>query len=201
MKYRRPDGKENKLNFGSYPDVPLARARARERRDAARQLLAQGVDPGTALDEKMKAARNTFEMVARDWHRLNLPKWTPRTAQNTLHRLEMDIFPAIGSIAIDQVTIPQVLDAIRAIEARGALEVASRLTAVCVRIFNFAVRSGLADRNPAALLKEVLQPREPQKFAAISSDPCPAVILFYRAEWKFVTLDLSSAPQLVISPS
>lgn len=90
------------------------------------------------------------------------------------------------------------LDAIRAIEARGALEVASRLTAVCVRIFNFAVRSGIADRNPAALLKEILQPRQPQKFASIPSEALPGFLRALHANEACMSMQTRIAMHLML---
>lgn len=175
LKYRRPNGKENKLHLGPYPEVSLTQAR--EHRDAARKLLASGVDPATVRDEKARhserIAQNTFEKVARDWHRLNQNKWQPQTAENILHRFTIDLFPAFGSLPIAEVSGPDVLDAIRAVEKRGALEVAKRLTADCSRVFNYALRSELAERNPAALLSEVLEPREKGHFAALAPADLP----------------------------
>ncbi|MFC0134253.1 hypothetical protein CR105_27425 [Massilia eurypsychrophila] len=99
MKFRQLNSKENKLHFGPYPDVSLSDARAK--RDSAGKLLAAGVDPGQARDDvarRTKAiAENTFEKVARDWHRTNLKKCQPQTAENILHRFEVDLFPHFGT--------------------------------------------------------------------------------------------------------
>ena len=94
MKYRQPNGKENKLHFGAFPAVSLADAR--EKRDGARQLLAADVDPARAREEQARQARmaaaNTFEQVAREWHHTMLGQWQPQTARDILHRFELDIF-------------------------------------------------------------------------------------------------------------
>ena len=83
MKYRQPGGKENKLHIGAFPAVSLAGAR--EKRDSAKQLLATGMDPTRASAEQARLARlagqNTFEHVARDWHKTMINKWQPRTAR------------------------------------------------------------------------------------------------------------------------
>ncbi|MFJ1472449.1 tyrosine-type recombinase/integrase [Massilia orientalis] len=175
MKFRQADGKENRLAFGAFPDVSLLDARAK--RDEARQLLAAGTDPARARAEQARQARlveqNTFEHVARDWHRTMINKWQPQTAEEILRRFESDIFPAFGHLPINKVQAPDVLDAIRAIEQRGALEIANRQTANCSRVFKYAIRCGLAERNPAEFLREVLQPREKGHFAAISADGLP----------------------------
>ncbi len=175
MKYRRPNGKEAKLNLGAFPDVSISDAR--DKRDSARQLLAAGNDPAHARAEQARQARlaeqNTFEHVARDWHRTMLNKWQPGTAEEILRRFESDIFPTFGHLPINKVQAPDVLDAIRAIERRGALEIANRQTANCSRVFKYAIRCGLAERNPAEFLREVLQPREKGHFAAIGADGLP----------------------------
>lgn len=175
MKYRQPSGKENKLHFGPFPAVSLANAR--EKRDSAKQLLATGVDPARAWAEQARQARleaqNTFEHVARDWHQIMINKWQPQTAQDILRRFEADVFPALGQVPIAEILARDVLDAIRAVERRGALEIANRLTANCSRVFKYAIRCGLAERNPAEFLREVLAPREKGHFAAIGSDALP----------------------------
>lgn len=178
MKYRQFNRKENRLSFGSFPEVSLTDARAH--RDNARRLLADGIDPGRVRSEEARQARivteNTFEKVAREWHRTMLNQWQPKTAADILRRFEIDIFPAFGNLPIAQVQTRDVLDAIRAIEKRGALEMASRITANCSRVFRFAIRCGLTDRNPAEFLREVLEPRAETHFAAIGPDELPAFL-------------------------
>lgn len=146
MKYRRPDGREAKLHFGAFPAVSIGDAR--EKRDSARQLLVAGTDPARARAEQARQARlaeqNTFEHVARDWHRTMLNKWQPGTADEILRRFESDIFPAFRHLPIAKVQPSDVLDAIRAIERRGALEISNRQTANCSRVFKHAIRCGLA---------------------------------------------------------
>jgi integrase len=178
LKYRQANGTENKLHLGSWPAVSLAVAR--DKRDGARELLAAGADPGRVRDEQARLARivagNTFEKVAREWHRTMLNQWQPQTAKDILHRFELDIFPVIGRLPVAEVQTRDVLDAIRAVERRGALEIANRLAANCSRVFKFAIRCGLAERNPAEFLREVLEPREKGHFAAIGSDGLPVFL-------------------------
>ncbi|MBC7702986.1 MAG: integrase arm-type DNA-binding domain-containing protein [Rhodoferax sp.] len=175
LKYRQLNGKENKLHFGAYPDVSLVAAR--ERRDAARTLLGAGIDPGQARDAEAQKARaiseNTFEKIAREWHGKMIKSWQPQTAENILHRFELDLFPVFGGVPIAEVKVADVLKAIRMVEGRGALEVAKRLTSDCSRVFKYAIRCELTERNPAALLGEVLEPREKGHFAAIGADELP----------------------------
>jgi len=99
-----------------------------------------------------------------------LAQWQPQTARDILHRFEQDVFPQIGKLAVTEIQSHDVIDAIRAVERRRALEIASRLAGNCSRVFRYAMRCGLAERNPAEHLREVLAPREKGHFAAIGSD-------------------------------
>jgi hypothetical protein len=175
MKYRQSNGKENKLHLGVYPDVPLAQAR--ERRESARHLLAAGGDPGQQRADQARQARivseNTFEKVAREWHAVMLEKWQPVTATDILNRFVRDIFPACGQLPITDVEVGHLLEAIRTVEKRGAMEIAKRLTQNCSRVFKYAKRCGYTKYNPAEDLREVLSPREEGHFAAIEANQLP----------------------------
>lgn len=178
LKYRRPDGSENRLSFGGYPNVSLADARTK--RDAIRKIIAAGGDPAQvreiAAREARRASGNTFEKVAREWHGSLLKTWRPQTAKDILNRLERDIYPSFGHLPIDQVEPSDVLDAIRSVEKRGALEIAKRLLQNCVRIFRYAKRCGYVRFNPAEDLREVLEPQEENHFAAIGPDDLPGFL-------------------------
>lgn len=200
MKYRQPNGKENKLPFGAFPAVSLLDAR--EKRDGARQLLAADVDPARAREEQARQARmtaaNTFEQVAREWHHTMRGQWQPQTAHDILHRFELDIFPSIGKLPVTEVQARDVLDALRAVERRGALEIASRLAANCSRVFRYAMRSGHADHNPAEHLREVLAPREKGHFAAIGPDGLPALLRALYANEACMGLPVRVAMRLML---
>jgi len=178
MKYRRLDGKENRLSFGSYPETTLIEARSK--RAEARKLLGQGNDPARERDNVKRIAAekfaNTFEKLAREWHTNKLPTWRESTAKDTLRRLEIDIFPEIGAMPIASITHKDMIAALRKIESRGAQEVAHRVKATCARVFSYAIQSGLTDRNPAADLTDVLKPVQGGHFAAITADELPAFL-------------------------
>lgn len=178
MKYRQPSGKENRLTFGSYPETTLAVAR--DKRTEARRLLNEGIDPAKHRDDVKRLATekaaHTFEKIARDWHQNKINSWSVNTAKSTLHRLETDIFPEIGAIPISEVTHKQLIAALRKIESRGAVEVARRIKANCAQVFSYAIQSGLAERNPAADMKDVLKPVTKGHFAAIGPDDLPAFL-------------------------
>lgn len=200
MKYRRPNGKENKLCFGSFPELSLSDARAR--RDNARKLIAASSDPAQVREEEARqtrmAAANTFERVARDWHNTMLNQWQPGTASDILRRLEVDIFPQIGVMPIAEIQSRHVLEAIRKVERRGALEVAARLAANCSRIFKFAAHCGLAEGNPAEFLREVLQPREKGHFAAIGADELPRFLGALLANEACMGIETRTAMRLML---
>jgi hypothetical protein len=103
MAYRQSNGKKNRLTFGKYPEVPLAEAR--DKRLAARKLLAQGIDPGRAKREekqaKEKAALNTFEAVARAWLARTAADRAASTQEKNTAWLERNIFPAIEQWAVE----------------------------------------------------------------------------------------------------
>lgn len=175
MSYRQPNGKNTRLTFGAYPDVTLADAR--EKRDAARRQRAAGTDPAQAKRieklNKATANANTFEAVAREWHANKLESWQERTAANILHRLEQDIFPLMGKHPIAGIKAPVVLDVLRQIEKRGALDMAKRQGQVCSQIFRYAIASGKAEVDPLPSLRGALKPGNSEHHAAITPDQLP----------------------------
>lgn len=174
MKYRF-GGKEKTLSFGVYPEVTIKEAR--EKRDAARKLLRQEIDPSKAKkDKKLQTslnAANNFEAIAREWHSTNADKWSEGHRKNILHRLEMDIFPQIGNYPIADITPPELLNVIRQIEKRGANEIAHRAKQTCGQIFRYAIVTGRADRDPSADLKDALKPAISGHYSALDAKDLP----------------------------
>lgn len=175
FRYRQPNGKETVIAFGPYPEVTLAQAR--EKRTEARRALLEGADPMQRREQarraSMQASEYTFRRIAAEWHEMKVKGWSAAYGKNVLHRLEMDVFPAIGRLPIDEVTHRDLIDLFRKIEGRGAHEIAKRNKAVCSQIFSYAVQTGAATRNPVADMRDVLQVVSPGNFPAISSDELP----------------------------
>ena len=171
LKYRF-DGKEKRLSLGVYPDVGLKDARTR--RDEARKLLADGVDPSENRKAQKSAradrAANSFEVVAREWHTKHAPNWTEHHSDRIIRRLERDIFPWIGGRPITEVTAPELLAVARRIEERGALDTAHRALQNCGQVFRYAISTGRAERNPVPDLRGALPPVKGEHFAAVT-DP------------------------------
>jgi len=171
FKYRF-GSKEKRISLGVYPDVSLADAR--KRREQARQKLASGVDPGEARKAEKRTARlnaeNSFEAIAREWHAKYLTTWSEGHGARLLRRLEVDAFPWIGDKPIADLTPPDVLDILRRVEKRGALETAHRLRENIGQVMRYAVATGRALRDISVDLRGALPPVQEKHFAAIT-DP------------------------------
>ena len=163
-------GKQRTLALGVYPTVSLTAARVA--RDAAKRDLTKSTDPSAARKERRQALRmaaeNTFEAVAREWHSNQASGWTPEYAELVMRRLEADAFPAIGRRAVLEIEPPDVLDMLRKVERRGAIETARRLRQYVSMIFRFGIVTGRVKRDPSADLKGALKATgEPQHHKAM----------------------------------
>ncbi len=172
-------GKEKRLSLGVYPEVSLKDAR--DRRDDARKLLANDVDPSEHR-KALKAAKtiqsaNSFEVVAREWFKRNESSWVSSHAVRIIRRLERDIFPWIGSKPISNITAPQLLEVVRRIENRGAIETAHRALSNCGQVFRYAVATGRAERDPTGDLRGALTPVKSTHFASITEPNKVAQVL------------------------
>ncbi len=168
----RFEGKEKRLSLGVYPDVGLKEAR--ERRDEARKLLADGVDPSTNR-KAQKAARadlaaNTFELIAREWLQKFAGTMTEKYWAGVLKRFERDIFPWLGARPISEITAQELLTTVRRIEARGAVETSHRALSGCGQVFRYAVATGRVERDPSGDLKGAIPPAQGKHMAA-TTDP------------------------------
>lgn len=162
-------GKRKTLSMGVYPDVGLKAAR--DKRDEAKRLLANGIDPGEER-KIQKAARseraeNSFEAVAREWFAKFSPNWADSHAVKIIRRLERDVFPWLGARPIAEIKAAELLRAIKKIESRGVLETAHRALQNCSQIFRYAVAHGLCERDPSTDLRGALPPVKGRHFAAI----------------------------------
>lgn len=178
LKYRS-DNKEKLLSLGTYPDVGLEDAR--ERRDAARKLIADGIDPGVNR-KAQKAARqeratNSFEVVAREWYEKFSGNWVASHGSRIIRRLERDIFPHLGGRPVAEVTAPELLAVVRRIENRGAVETAHRALGNCGQVFRYAIATGRAARDPSADLRGALPPPKGTHFAAVTEPKLAAQLL------------------------
>ena len=180
-RYRyRFDAKANMLALGKYPEITLKEAR--ERRDAARKLLAHGIDPSEARREERAAQEaatiNTFEAVAREW----LGTWAADKAKshsrNVKSRLENYAFPLIGARPVAEINVPEVLAVLRRLESMGFAESAHRVKTVISQVMRYAIATGRRiERDPCLDLKGALQTRPPKHMATLTRPADVAALL------------------------
>ncbi len=204
LKYRF-GGKEKLLSLGTYPEVSLKAAR--DRRDDARKLLADGVDPSenrkAVKSAKTERAANSFEVIAREWYSKKRPGWATSNAEKIIRRLENDAFPWLGGRPIAEITPPELLKTLRRIEERGAVESAHRMRYYFGQIFRYAIATGRAERDVAADLRGALSTAETQHRAAITDPKAIGALLRAMDDYQgtFVTkCALRLAPLVFVRP-
>ena len=159
---------EKLISLGAYPDVPLKRAR--EKRDDARRLVADEIDPSADRKAKRAAMLVTFEGVAQEWLDLQDKSLAPETISILGSRLNSGLYPYLGSRPVGAITAQELLAALRRIEARGRHETAHRVRALAGRVLRYAVATGRAQHDVAADLKDALAPVKSKNFASVT-DP------------------------------
>lgn len=178
MNYRYTE-KQKTLALGVYPQVSLAKAR--KRRDRARELLADGIDPSQAKQDekktKISAAAHTFEIVARQWLAKTASERAASTNEKVTGWLNHDVFPFIGSKAISTLGPRDILTTVQKVENRGAIDSAHRIKQICGQVFRYAVASGFAERDVTIDLKGALTAPERGHYAAITEPRQVATLL------------------------
>ncbi|WP_337137429.1 tyrosine-type recombinase/integrase [Morganella morganii] len=174
MKYRF-GGKEKKLAFGVFPTVTLAEAR--EMRNQAKKVLAAGGDPGEVKKEEKAIQKlstgNTFEAIAREWHKSKADRWSLRYRDEIIDTFEKDIFPYIGKRPIAEIKPLELLETLRRMEKRGALEKMRKVRQRCGEVYRYAIITGRAEYNPAPDLATALTPPKKQHFPFLTAEELP----------------------------
>lgn len=174
-KYRF-DGREKLMSFGSYPDVPLSLAR--ERHTEARKLLATGRDPMAERKAEKAAADDSFQSIARVW----LEHWqdgkSPRHAAYVKRRMEADILPCLGARPIAAIEAPELVAMAKAIEKRGARDIAKRALETTGQVFRYAIAHGYARRNPASEIRpsDILKSSRKVNYARVDAKELPGLL-------------------------
>ena len=161
----RHNGKARMLGLGAWPAVTLADAR--QRRDEARKLVAQGMDPSAERQREKRTERQTFEVIAREW--LARREVSKDTLAHDRWLLELAL-PTLGSKPIAGVTAAHVLAILQDLEQRGMLETAGRLRAKLSAIFRYAVSTLRAQHDPVGALRGAIKSAKVAHHAAIT-DP------------------------------
>ena len=178
-KYRY-EGKEKLMSFGKYPDVPLALVR--NRHGEARKLLATGVDPMAKRKSEKTAERvaseNSFASVSARWFEHWREGKSPRHVDSTRRRLASNILPNLGALQIAEIEAPDVVVMIRAIEARGARDIAKRALETTGQIFRYAIAHGYAKRNPPTEIRprDILKPSQKTNYPRIEAKELPYLL-------------------------
>lgn len=171
-------GKPKMISFGVYPTVTLAEARAK--RDEARKLVADGQNPSEIRKEQKLAQQvggeNTFEIIATEWHQLKSARWSSGYASDIMEAFRKDIFPYVGHRPIAEIKPLELLNVLRKIEARGALEKMRKVRQRCSEVFRYATATGRAEFNPAADLSSALEVHQSNNFPFLNADEIPGFL-------------------------
>jgi integrase len=204
LKYRI-DGKEKLLALGVYPQISLKQAR--EKRDEAKQQLADGIDPNDNKKAvklaKADNAANSFEMLAREWFERNMSDKSESHQKRTLGMLERDVLPFLGSKPIADIKAPELLAVLRKIEERGAVESAHRTLQIFGQITRYAIATGRIDVDISQFLRGSLRPVNGGHFAAITNPKELGALLRAIDSYSgslMVKTALQIAPQVFVRP-
>lgn len=165
LKYRL-NGKEKLLALGAYPDVPLKRAR--EKRDEARRLIADGIDPSAQKKAERQASADTFSALAKEYLQVKRSSLNPKTIAKAQWLLDDWLNPSIGSIHVKKLRAAEVLAVCRRLEAKGKYESAHRARALASRVMRYGVATGRCEHDPCAYLRGALKPVKVTNRAAIT---------------------------------
>jgi integrase len=179
--YKPSDKKRANISFGPYPDVTLAAAR--ERRREARALLAQDFDPKQHKEERIAIAQaeqevcaNTFERMAAKWLDLKRHDVSEAYADDSWRSLELYVLPFIGSMPINQIRAPKVIEILRPIEADGKHETVRRLCQRINEILDYTVNHGLLDANPCSAIRKVFKKPAKKHMPTLKPDELPLLM-------------------------
>jgi len=158
-------GKQKLISLGIYPDVSLADAR--ERRDEARKLLARGIDPSAKRKAEKLAQADTFRAVAEEFVLKFEPKWAPTYSEKVKARLAW-LYRVVGDKPFSEIKAPDLLSAIRPLEAAGKAETARRTRSVAGQVIRYAIATGRAENDPTTALRGALAPAQSRHHAAVT---------------------------------
>ncbi|MBL9315382.1 tyrosine-type recombinase/integrase [Klebsiella pneumoniae] len=168
-------GKPKMISLGVYPTITLADARSR--RDDARKLVAEGKNPSEVRKEQKIAlqteSESAFEKIATEWHQMKSAKWSAGYASDIMEAFQNDIFPYVGTRLIGEIKPLELLNVLRKIEKRGALEKMRKVRQRCSEVFRYAIATGRAEFNPAADLSSALEVHQSNHFPFLKADELP----------------------------
>ena len=171
--YRHPVTKKRiNMGLGPFPEVSLAQARKGS--IAAREILAQGIDPkeqrDAVLQAKQAETEHTFQNVATEWFELKKDAVTPAYAEDICRSLTLHVFPDLATTQISAISAPQVINLLRPLETKGSLETVKRLSQRLNEIMTYGVNSGLIHANPLSGIRSVFKKPKKKNMAALAPD-------------------------------
>ncbi len=174
------EGRRQTISLGCYPEISLEDAR--NRAQACRNQLALGIHPSQPRRTRVNSApqvcpRGSFEEVGRRWFEIASSDWVPSYSSKVIRRLELHVFPKIGSVQLDRLRAIDVLALCRAVQNQGALETGQRVRELCSRIFCFAVAEGIISSDPCRDLRRALRNPDERHFAAVTDPSALADLL------------------------
>lgn len=179
LDYQRPiTKKRTSLSLGSYPDVSLADAR--KRKLAARELLANDIDPKEYRDdqhrEKALAVDHTFLKVSTAWFELKKSKIAETTAISLWRSLNNHVFPSLGHRPIDKILAPEAIKVLKPLAAKGSLETTSKLIGYLNEVMNYAVNTGLLHHNSLAGIKAAFETPKSENMLTLKPEELPELM-------------------------
>ncbi|MDU9041220.1 integrase domain-containing protein [Pseudomonas corrugata] len=171
--YRHPVTKKRiNMGLGTFPEVSLAQARKGS--IAAREVLAQGLDPkeqrDAVLQAKQAETEHTFQNVATSWYELKKDAVTPAYAEDIWRSLTLHVFPDLGTTPVSTISAPQVINLLRPLETKGSLETVKRLSQRLNEIMTYGVNSGLIHANPLSGIRSVFKKPKKKNMPALAPD-------------------------------
>lgn len=169
FKYRIND-KEKLLSFGTYPEIKLVGARAK--RDEARELIANEIDPSDTRKAKKQTKSgnlaNSFEVIAREWIATKMKTKSEAYQKNVLRRFELYLFPWMGKRPIAEISAPELLSIVKRIEQQNKVETAYRTLQATGQVFRYAVQTGKTLRDITTDLRGALTPSVTKHMASFT---------------------------------
>jgi integrase len=204
FRYRFEGVNKPEILLGAWPT--LQASRAREKAEEIRQLLKNGIDPAAirkAAKVSLANKKNNFETTAREWHAVKMADKSKVHRDRVLVSLEKDVFPYLGNKPVDEITAPEILEVLRRVEKRGAIETAHRIRGRCSMVFRYAIAIGRATYDPARDLKDALKPVVKKHLAAVTDPEKVGQILRVIEEYRgsqIVRCALKFAPLVFVRP-
>lgn len=146
-------GRQKTLSFGPFPAVSLMDARSM--RDAAKRALAAGQDPGEVKKAQGRGGSPTFDDYAGDYILFRERSGAAASTIDKMRWLRAALARPVGSIPIEDVAVPELISAVRAVERTGTLHKSTRMISFVSRVFRFAAAHGAAVMDPGPVISSV----------------------------------------------